>query len=149
MGFTAFERNEDRYRWSGVEVKSYPGGGTQSRGACKQVLFAAEHGLHSELRYFELEPGGYSALERHEHVHAVLILRGRGRAVLDTRVVDVAEHDLVYVEPNTWHQFLAGADSYLGFLCAVNNERDRPCRPSEDDIARLERIPEVSLAIRY
>src|SRR2546427_2468983 len=33
-------------------------------------------------RYFEIQPGGYSTLERHQHPHAVVVLRGRGRVTL-------------------------------------------------------------------
>ena len=42
--------------------------------------------LACELRYFEMAPGGYSTLERHEHVHAVLILRGRGHCLVGAEV---------------------------------------------------------------
>jgi ribulose-bisphosphate carboxylase large chain len=30
------------------------------------------------VRYFEIAPGGYSTLEKHEHEHVVIPIRGRG-----------------------------------------------------------------------
>jgi quercetin dioxygenase-like cupin family protein len=102
------------------------------------VLFAPPDQA-CELRYFEISPGGYSTLERHEHTHAVLILRGRGTVRLGNETHAVAERDLVTVDPLTWHQFHAAADSPLGFLCLVSKERDRPRLPTPEELARLQR----------
>ena len=54
------------------------------------VLRAGDLGC--ELRYFEMAPGGYSTLERHEHMHAVMILRGHGHCLLggEVRAVEAA-----------------------------------------------------------
>jgi hypothetical protein len=46
-------------------------------------------------------------------------------------VQKIAERDLVTVDPLTWHQFHADADSALGFLCLVSKERDKPQLPGE------------------
>jgi quercetin dioxygenase-like cupin family protein len=102
----------------------------------RQVLFADPQ-LHAELRYFEIEPGGYSTLERHEHVHAVLILRGHGHCLVGKEVRAVELRDLITVPPLTWHQFRASADEPLGFLCMVNAVRDKPQLPSAEDLAQL------------
>ena len=51
----------------------------------RQVLFH-EDALGCELRYFEMDAGGYSTLERHEHAHAVMILRGRGECLVGEEV---------------------------------------------------------------
>ena len=45
-----------------------------------------------EQRYFEIEPGGYSSLEKHEHVHVVVTLRGEGRVLVGDRVVELGPH---------------------------------------------------------
>lgn len=102
----------------------------------RQVLFADPQ-LHAELRYFEIEPGGYSTLERHEHVHAVLVLRGHGHCLVGKEVRAVELRDLITVPPLTWHQFRASADEPLGFLCMVNAVRDKPQLPSAEDLAQL------------
>jgi quercetin dioxygenase-like cupin family protein len=77
-------------------------------------------------RYFEVQPGGYSTLERHEHRHTVIVLRGRGTVRLGDAVHAIAPFDAVYVAPHTVHQFRAGAGEPLGFLCVVDRERDKP-----------------------
>ena len=72
--------------WAGVEPARYKEEGEGPGcflGATRHTLLgAAADGpgasLDFELRYFELAPGGYSSLERHEHPHAVVVLRGRG-----------------------------------------------------------------------
>src|SRR2546427_13086663 len=50
-------------------------------------------------RYFEIQPGGYSTLERHQHPHAVVVIRGRGRVTLGDTSYDIAPFDCVYVSP--------------------------------------------------
>jgi hypothetical protein len=44
----------------------------------------------------------------------------------------------------TWHQFRAGADAPLGFLCMVNAERDRPQLPQAADLEMLRKDGEVA-----
>lgn len=123
------------YRWDAVERLQYKEEGSAPfRAITRQVLFS-QPDQASELRYFEIAPGGYSTLERHQHTHAVLILRGRGTVRIGTETHPVAERDLVTVDPLTWHQFHAAADSPLGFLCLVARERDRPQLPTADESA--------------
>jgi quercetin dioxygenase-like cupin family protein len=127
------------YRWQGVEPLRYKEeGSAQFRDITRQVLFAPPD-QESELRYFEIAPGGYSTLERHAHTHAVLILRGHGTVRLGEEIHAIQAHDLVTVDPMTWHQFHAAADSALGFLCLVSKERDRPQLPTPEEAARLRR----------
>src|SRR4030088_3780934 len=70
------------YRWDGVDELPYK---EDDRALFKtitrQVLFS-DPAMHSELRYFEMAPGGCSTLERHQHMHAGLILRGRGHCLV-------------------------------------------------------------------
>jgi quercetin dioxygenase-like cupin family protein len=117
------------YRWSEVERLRYKDEGSAPfKDITRQVLFA-QADQACELRYFEVAAGGYSTLERHEHTHAVMILRGRGTVRLGDKVLTIGEHDLVTVDPLTWHQFHAAPDSALGFLCLVSKERDKPQLP--------------------
>ena len=95
----------------------------------RQVLFPDPE-LHGELRYFEVAAGGFSTLERHEHMHAVLILRGRGHCLIGSEVKSLETRDLVTVPALTWHQFRATKGEPLGFLCMVNALRDKPQLPS-------------------
>ena len=135
-------------RWAGVEETPYKAEGSAPfRGVTRQVLFQAS-GLACELRYFEMEAGGYTTLERHEHSHAVMIQRGAGRVLVGDRVYDVREHDLVHIPALTWHQFRAGEDAPFGFLCMVNATRDRPQLPAADDLETLRQDPAIAAFIR-
>lgn len=130
-------RKANAYRWEGVNTLPYKQDERALfKSITRQVLFADPQ-LHAELRYFEIEPGGYSTLERHEHVHAVLILRGHGHCLVGKEVRAVELRDLITVPPLTWHQFRASADEPLGFLCMVNAVRDKPQLPSAEDLAQL------------
>jgi quercetin dioxygenase-like cupin family protein len=124
-------------RWQSVDVLAYKQeGDAPFRDVTRQVLFD-DPALACQLRYFEVAPGGHTTLERHEHAHAVVVQRGRGRCLVGDRVFDLAPLDLVHVPAMTWHQFRAAADAPLGFLCMVNAARDRPQLPGADDLARL------------
>lgn len=127
------------FAWESVDRLRYKDDGSAPfRDITRQVLFnQPDHAC--ELRYFEVAPGGYSTLERHEHTHAVLILRGRGSVRIGAEEHALAERDLVTVDPLTWHQFHAAADSALGFLCLVASERDKPQLPTNDEIATLKK----------
>jgi quercetin dioxygenase-like cupin family protein len=134
-------------RWREVDVLEYKRHGSAPfRDVTRQVLFD-DPALASQLRYFEVAPGGHTTLERHEHAHAVVVQKGAGRCLIGDKVYDLAEHDLVHVPALTWHQFRAGDDTPLGFLCMVNAVRDRPQLPSADDLARLRLDPGVAAFI--
>jgi len=128
---------EGAFRWEGVEVREYKQEGSAPfKDVTRQVLFEGA-GLPAQLRYFEVAPGGWTTLERHEHVHAVMVIRGSGKALVGDRAYDIREHDLVSVPPMTWHQFHAGAEQPLGFLCLVSADRDRPQLPGPQEIDAL------------
>lgn len=132
------------FRWEGVELLAYkPEADAPFRNVTRQVLFA-DPPLACELRYFEVAPSGYSSLERHNHAHAVLILRGAGHVLVGDSVQAVATHDLVRVPPWTWHQFRAARGEPLGFLCMVNRERDKPQLPTAEELAALRANPAVA-----
>ena len=143
-----FREDAEGFRWAGVPVKAYKPDGTHFEGITRQILFDGTGDLSAQLRYFEVAPGGHSTLELHRHVHAVLVLRGRGRTLVGHDVRPVAAFDLVYVPPMTWHQFRADDDAALGFLCLVDCDRDRPVRPTPEDLAALREHPDVAAFIR-
>jgi len=141
-------RKEDNYRWEGVEKLPYKEDHRALfKSITRQVLFSHSE-MQGELRYFEIAPGGFSTLERHEHMHAVLILRGRGHCLVGDEVKALELHDLVTVPPMTWHQFRATSGEPLGFLCMVNARRDKPQLPRAEDLARLESNAKIEAFLR-
>src|SRR3984893_6017140 len=137
-------RRAKDYRWEGVEELPYK---QDDRALFKtitrQVLFSHPE-MQAELRYFELAPGGFSTLERHAHMHAVLILRGRGHCLVGDEVKRLETNDRVTVPPWAWHQFRASLGEPLGFLCMVDAERDRPQLPTPDEMAALQQNPDIA-----
>lgn len=132
------------FRWENVELRPYKADGAAPfKGISRQALFADPE-LAGELRYFEIEPGGYSTLERHAHVHGVMILRGAGHCLVGHAIRAVKCLDLVRIAPRTWHQFRADAGEHLGFLCLVDAERDRPQLPDAADLAELSSYPAIA-----
>lgn len=146
--------NENTFRWEGVDVQEYklhkgehPGEGW--RDITRQVL-AGSYGepCSFRLRYFEVGPGGHSSLEKHEHVHVVMTMRGRGKAVVGDEVHDVGPFDLTYVPAWTPHQFVNDGDEPFGFLCIVDGDRDRPEPLSPEQVEQLQAVPEVAAVMR-
>jgi mannose-6-phosphate isomerase-like protein (cupin superfamily) len=126
------------FRWENVPVLAYKeGGGTHFRGVTRQVLFDDGDPGGTQLRYFEIAPGGHSTLERHDHAHSVMILRGMGQALVGHEIHSLETNDLIRVPPQTWHQFRATTDEPLGFLCLVRSERDKPQHPTAGELAAL------------
>lgn len=131
-------------QWENTDTLAYKEEGSAPfKAITRQILFDDPR-LQCQLRYFEVAAGGYSTLERHEHMHAVMVVRGRGRCLLGDTVYDVGPHDLVTIAPLTWHQLRAAPDEPLGFLCMVNNERDRPQLPTPEQLTELRRNPAIA-----
>ncbi|MBS1704545.1 MAG: cupin domain-containing protein [Armatimonadetes bacterium] len=141
-------RAADSFGWQGIEKLPYKETGTHFKSISRQTLTRAPGDLNVEVRYFEVEAGGHSTLERHQHQHLVMILRGRGRVLIGDQVSEISERDLVHIEPLTWHQFRADQGEPLGFLCLVCNDRDRPQLPADADLEILRSDPAVSEFIR-
>ena len=132
------------FRWQGVELLRYKtDGSVPFKGVTRQVLFE-DPSIAAQLRYFEVSPGGYSTLERHEHAHAVLILRGRGGVLVGDTVHTIEQNDLVSIPSLAWHQFRPAAGESLGFLCMVNAERDKPQLPTAGDLSALRRDAKIA-----
>ena len=143
-GADIFRAFLDDYRWDGVAHLPYKEDGSAPfRSITRQVLFQDPE-LRCELRYFEVAPGGYSTLERHQHSHGVMILRGEADVMVGGDVRPVKTHDLVRIPPMTWHQFRTRGDAPMGFLCMVNVERDRPQLPTPQELEQLKNDPAVA-----
>lgn len=141
-------RTKDQYRWEGIDVHPYKEDGTHFKSITRQTIRKVEGNLPIEFRYFEIKSEGHSTLERHDHQHAVLIIKGSGRVLVGEEVHEIGLHDVVHVPPMTWHQFRACNGEDLGFLCIVSNDRDKPRRPQASDLEVLNSKAEVSEFIR-
>ena len=144
---SAHVRQVAPFRWEGIRVAPYKAEGSHFSGITRQLLFDGGEGLSCQLRYFEIEPGGYSSLERHRHAHAIMVVRGQGRALIGEEIADLASNDLVRIPPLTWHQFQADKEPF-GFICMVDCARDTPERPDAAALEKLKTDPSISRFIR-
>jgi ribulose-bisphosphate carboxylase large chain len=123
---TILRNNKGTFTWKGIKTEAYK----QAKGSWNRIIRRSllDSGVNtkSHLRYFELKPGGRSSLEKHRHEHIVIGIRGEGQALLDKKHYKVNYLDVVYVSPNTPHQFLNPFEKPFGFLCIVSAKRDRP-----------------------
>ena len=127
--------------WEGVEAEGYRPGAAV--GIARHTIVGGwkpepgAPGPQLELRFFELEPGAASRLERHEHEHYVIIGQGLGHAIVGERVEEVAVGDVVYVAPLELHQFINRGSERFGFYCIVTAARDGARIPEPEEIERL------------
>lgn len=136
--------HSDNYRWEGVEKKEYKTDTQNFRDIHRVSLLGDDiPELNSQTRYFEIKPGGYSSLERHRHPHSVVIIRGSGSVILGNELIPLKTHDVVYIAPETIHQFHADRGEELGFICIVDRYRDRPVIPDDATIREEITSPEV------
>lgn len=148
MSDAAFRRALGPGRWASVDVLEYKAeASARFREVSRQVLFSRPE-LACELRYFEVAAGGHTTLERHEHVHGVMILRGHGACLVGRTVRAVGPQDLIEIPPSTWHQFRATESEPLGFLCMVNAARDRPRLPTAQEVEEMCGDAKVAAFIR-
>ena len=122
-------RHRGDFTWDGIEVEAYKATTETWKGIMRRELVGKRgESARFHVRYFELEPGGYSTLEKHEHEHVVIPQRGHGEVQFGCYVYRVEFGDVIYVAPNDPHQFRNPDDATepFGFLCIVNAERDRP-----------------------
>lgn len=115
------------YSWSGVQPEPYKLPSDDWAAVVRHVIVGhrgEETKFH--VRYFEIAPGGSTSLEKHQHAHVVIGIRGKGQIRAGTAVYELNFLDTLYIAPNTPHQLINETDEPFGFFCLVDAERDRP-----------------------
>lgn len=112
-------RYKGQFDWEGVSLSHYPSGKKVKGASVRWLIGRDEKAPNFALRYFEIEPGGWSALDEHAHDHGVMILRGEGLVLLDDGEFEVGFGDIVYIPPYEVHQFKNTGKEPLGFLCVI------------------------------
>jgi mannose-6-phosphate isomerase-like protein (cupin superfamily) len=116
-----FEFND--FVWSGIVKTDYkprnrePGSFNDTT---IQNLVCNGFGTHFQLRYFECKVGGFSTLEKHEHVHVVIIARGKGKVIVDDHIYSVKPMDLIIIPNNAANQLINIGEEPFGFFCTVD-----------------------------
>ncbi len=132
-----FVRYRGNYRWNAVKREPYKRVPINKPDKAKSpqdwalivrnVLIGQEGDISSmHLRYFEINKGGYSSLEYHNHEHIVIAVRGKGTVRLADRKITLKPFDALYIAPKTIHQLSNRHDEPFGFFCIVKARRDTP-----------------------
>jgi len=112
-------RYEGDFHWDGVPTETYtPDRGMQGV-VVRRLVGVQEQAPNYFIRYFEVEPGGHSAFDQHDHDHGVVVMRGRGSVLLGDKEFDIAPLDVVYVPGGEVHQFRNTGDEPFGFFCTI------------------------------
>jgi len=77
-------------------------------------------------------------------VHLVVVVRGRGRALVGERVFELQPLEIVYVPPLVPHRWVNPYSEPFGFLCTVDAERDKPQPVSDEEWDALRANPETA-----
>lgn len=109
---------DEQFLWSGSRTRHYDG---ESASGVREtwLIGKAEKAHNFAMRYYELEENGRSRLENHAHDHGILFLRGEGRILLEDTWHDVAQGDVVYIQPDQRHQIVNTSQDPLGFICVI------------------------------
>lgn len=115
------------FRWNKVKTEKYKQKSGRWASIIRKVLIGnSGETAKFHIRYFEIEPDGYSSLERHRHEHVVICIRGRGDILMGGKSFSLNYLDTAYVAPNTVHQLTNPHNEPFGFFCIVNAKRDKP-----------------------
>ncbi len=71
------------------------------------------------MRLFEIQPGGYSPLHKHDWEHEVFILEGNGVIQDKDNKKPFKQGDILFIPPMKWHQFVNTGKEILKFLCLI------------------------------
>ena len=111
----------DEYEWEGVIPERYDA--KAFKGVVKRVLVGPnDDAFNYVIRYFQLEPGSSSRLEKHAHDHGVVILNGEAKVQLNEEFITLRAMDSVYVAGNDLHQFTNIGEKSLGFICVIEGK---------------------------
>ena len=68
--------------------------------------------------------------------------------ILGKEIHELALHDVIFIAPETLHQFHADHNEPLGFICVVDRYRDKPTLPDDDYIEKQISSIEVKEKLR-
>ena len=106
------------YQWQDVKPQGYDV--PDFSGVVKHVLVGPDDGAPNFIiRYFQIEPGGYSRLESHSQEHGILVLHGQARIQLNGEVLVLNPLDVVFIPGGDEHQLMNVSNDIMGFVCVI------------------------------
>lgn len=85
----------------------------------RMMVGRADGAPNFAMRHFTVEPGGHTPHHSHDYEHEVFIVEGAGRVEEDGQFKDIRAGDVIFVQPNTVHQFVNTGKAAMKFLCLV------------------------------
>jgi quercetin dioxygenase-like cupin family protein len=91
-----------------------------AQGATIRWLITKNDGAENfAMRFFEVEPKGYTPFHSHEWEHEVFILEGRGTVKINNDDKEFKKGDAVFIPGNIKHQMKNTGQKRLKFLCLI------------------------------
>ena len=85
-----------------------------------RVLIGQEDGASNFcMRFFEMEPGGYTPKHIHDWEHEVFVHQGNGEVFIDAQWHPLSPGSAIFIPPNLEHQFRNTTDQIFTFVCLV------------------------------
>ena len=127
------------FTWDGITPELYRGAAAGSAGLVRNVIVGSQgESSPFDLRYFEMEPGGSSEPARHPREHVVIGVRGKGKAVVGDRTLDLDPLDVLYIAPDEFHQISNREEQPFGFFCIIGAERESVAELLQDELDWLQ-----------
>ena len=104
------------------ELTEQVGDGIQD--VAKRILLGPKDGFNGFLRQFALAAAGHTPFHSHDWYHAVYVLDGEGKLVLEDAEHDLLRGSVVFVEAKRKHNFVNTGASEMRFLCLVPEKGD-------------------------
>lgn len=115
------------FLWDGVQNVEYKKdeGPQTFRNVDRQNIINKREDISFDVRYFECGIDGFTTLEKHEHTHIVLVLRGSGLVLIESEWHEVKPFDCFVIPGNATHQLKnVSKTEPFGFICIVDKIRD-------------------------
>jgi len=102
------------------EIEARPVEDPAAKGATMRVAIGPDDGAPNfVMRVFTVEPGGHSPRHSHPYEHEVFFHAGRGELFCEGETRPVGPGHVVYVPPDSLHQFRNTGPDPLVFVCVV------------------------------
>lgn len=119
----SFKGKDENYRWEGARWRRYEDRDDVKGVTENWLIGKREQAENFAMRYYEVEVGGFSHAEQHDHDHGILLLRGKARLQVNEDYFDLEPYDVAYVSPNDFHQLVNTGDEPMGFICVIPAKR--------------------------
>ncbi|MBN1759413.1 MAG: cupin domain-containing protein [Chitinispirillaceae bacterium] len=125
----------ENYHWKGRRTTEYKTEDTAVFADIRRTELIGKSGENTafDLRYFEIDPKGYSSFEKHQHEHVIIGVRGTGVQVKNGERFTIRPNDIAYIKSWEPHQLRNEGTESFGFYCIVDHERDQPQAVGGDD----------------